>query len=302
MFKRLSLLISLSVAVSFCPTTASANTPGGGKGTGPNVTVMDHGDGTVTMANGIVSIVIATESSRLNSVTYTYDNSGTPQTREILLGSRQYYYGGFSLGSGKFTYTLAVDPMSNGGDYGEVKLLSESENNGVMETHFSMLRGSQGYYSTATMTHRKQDVAFEVGAWGVVTRVKPDFNWLSADDRRNFFIGRRTTKGAKVPNSPHEITVNLDGHLEGEFADKFIYGQDHADQRAWGWSSVGEGGLNIGVWMMTNMEFSNGGPLKRDVGVYAYSELNNSILTGELGMGSDGFLEAGEEWTKTMGP
>ncbi len=50
------------------------------------------------------------------------------------------------------------------------------------------------------------------------------------------------------------------------------------------------------------MEFSNGGPLKRDVGVYPYSELNNSILTGELGMGSDGFLAAGEEWTKTCGP
>jgi fibronectin type 3 domain-containing protein len=30
--------------------------------------------------------------------------------------------------------------------------------------------------------------------------------------------------------------------------------------------------------------------------------LNNSILTGEVGMGSDGFLAAGEEWTKTCGP
>ena len=96
--------------------------------------------------------------------------------------------------------------------------------------------------------------------------------------------------------------MNLDGAQAGEFADKFIFAQDHADQRAWGWSSVGKGGLNVGVWMMTNMEFSNGGPMKRDVGVYPYSELNNSILTGELGMGSDGFLAAGEEWTKTCGP
>ena len=54
--------------------------------------------------------------------------------------------------------------------------------------------------------------------------------------------------------------------------------------------------------MMTNMEFSNGGPLKRDVSVYPYSELNNSILTGELGMGSDGFFADGETWTKTCGP
>ncbi len=53
---------------------------------------------------------------------------------------------------------------------------------------------------------------------------------------------------------------------------------------------------------MTTMEFSNGGPLKRDVSVYPYSELNNSILTGEVGMGSDGFLDNGEEWSKTCGP
>ena len=36
-----------------------ANLPGGGTGTGPNVTLVDNGDGTVTMANGIVSILIA---------------------------------------------------------------------------------------------------------------------------------------------------------------------------------------------------------------------------------------------------
>ena len=60
--------------------------------------------------------------------------------------------------------------------------------------------------------------------------------------------------------------------------------------------------MNVGVWMMTNMEFSNGGPMKRDVSVYPYSELNNSILTGEVGMGSDGHFADGEEWTKTCGP
>ncbi len=269
---------------------------------GPDVKVADNGDGTVTMGNGIASIVIVTKTSRLNSVTYTYKNSDAPRTTEMLQGKGQYYYGGFSLGNGSYVYSLATDPATNGGNYADVKLLSVSETNGVMETHFSMLRGSPGYYSTGIMTHRKQDAAFEVGAWGVVTRVPPQFNWLSADSRRNFWIGDRSSKGVKVPDSPHEITVLLDGTRQGEFADKFIYGQDHADLKAWGWSSVGKGGLNAGIWMMTTMEFSNGGPFKRDVSVYPYSELNNSILTGELGMGSDGFMAAGEEWTKTCGP
>jgi rhamnogalacturonan endolyase len=272
-----------------------ANLPGGGTGEGPDVTVTDNG-------NGIVSIVIVKKTSRLDEVTYTCDRDGKPQTYQMLQGKGQYYYGGFMLGTGAYEYFLATDPATSKGNYADVKLISESETNGVMETHFSMLRGSPGYYSTAIMTHRKQDAAFEVGAWGVITRVPPAFNWLSADDKRNMFIGSRTKTGKLTPHSPHEITVNLDGTQAGEYADKFIYSQDHGDQRAWGWSSVGKEGLNVGIWMTTNMEFSNGGPLKRDVGVYPYSELNNSILTGELGMGSDGFLEAGEEWTKTCGP
>ena len=90
----LALLISLTTVA-----TTFANLPGGGTGKGADVTVKDNGDGTVTMGNGIVSIVIVKATSRLNSVTYTYDNSGTPQTREMLLGKGQYYYGGFSLGN-----------------------------------------------------------------------------------------------------------------------------------------------------------------------------------------------------------
>jgi rhamnogalacturonan endolyase len=294
------------MAAALLPRMALANVAGGGTGQGTDVSVVDHHDGTVTLANGIVSIVIDTAKARLDRVTYTHKNSGEARTNDVLLpgakGRGQYYYGGFSLGSGAFEYALATDLATNGGAYADVKLFSDSEHNGVMEAHFSMLRGSPGFYSTAIMTHRAQDQKFEVGAWGVVTRVTPNFNWLSADMRRNFLIGARSSKGVKVPDSPHEITVLLDGSQQGQYADKFIYGQDHADLRAWGWSSVGPGGMNVGIWMMTNMEFSDGGPMKRDVSVYPYSELNNSILTGELGMGSDGHFSDGEVWTKTCGP
>ncbi len=296
------ILAMLAIAISFSPESAAANAAGGVNGPGPNVTVKDNGDDTVTMANGIASIVIVKMTGRLNSVTYTYNNDGSVKTCETLNGKGQYYYGGFSLGNGVFEYSLPADPASNGGNLADVKLLSSTEKNGVMEIHFSMLRGSPGFYSTATMTHRKQDEQFEVGAWGVVTRVPPAFNWLSADDTRNWFIGVPTKTGVKVPDSPHEITVCLDGTQAGNYADKFIYGQDHSDLRAWGWSSIGQSGLNVGRWMMTTMEFSNGGPLKRDVSVYPYSELNNSILTGEVGMGSDGYMDNGEVWTKTCGP
>ncbi|MBA3937991.1 MAG: hypothetical protein H0X38_11050, partial [Planctomycetes bacterium] len=295
----LALAIAARTAEHPAPTesaTAAAAHPGA------NVTVTDHHDGTVTMANGIASIVIVTKTGRLDSLTYTYDDGGTMRTAETLAGKGQYYYGGFMLGDGTYAYTLAADPAASGGGYADVKLVSDTATHGLMEIHFSMLRGSPGFYSTGRLLHRAQDEAFSVTAWGVVTRVPPAFNWLSADAVRDRMIGVPSKKGTGVPNSPHEISVNHDGDQAGAYADKFIYGQDHADLRAWGWSSVGKGGLNVGRWMMTTMEFSNGGPMKRDVSVYPYSELNNSILTGELGMGSDGDLAKGEVWEKTCGP
>ena len=123
-----SHLILLSTVVFSTPNSAHAeNISGGGTGTGPNVTVTDNGDGTVTLANGIVAIVIVKVTSRLNSVTYTYNNSGAPQTSQMLQGKGQYYYGGFMLGNGKYEYSLTTDPATNGGNYADVKLLSISD-------------------------------------------------------------------------------------------------------------------------------------------------------------------------------
>jgi len=84
------------------------------------------------------------------------------------------------------------------------------------------------------MTHRKHDAAFEVGAWGVITRVPPAFNWLSADDKRKH-VHRHPHPGRSrgFPTPPRDHG-GLDGTRAGEFEDKFIYSQDHADQRAVG--------------------------------------------------------------------
>ncbi len=300
-----ALILALSSAGAI---PVQANIAGGGNGTGPDVTITED-DKAIILSNGICSIAITKTGPHLLSLDYTYNNNGTTRTAPTLKGPGQYYYGGWSMGgldmahqSSNFEYTLAVDPASNGGNYGDVMMVSDTPDLGVIEVHFSMLRGSPGFYSTAIQTHRAQDQAVNLGAWGIVTRVPDTFNWLSADETRNFFIGTPTTKGSGIQNSPHEISVCLDGAREGQLDDKFIYGQDHCDLKAWGWSSVGPNGLNIGRWMMTNMDFSNGGPLKRDVSAYPYSELNNSILTGELGMGGDSSFGKGEVWTKTCGP
>lgn len=100
----------LSVATVVCSNLGFANTAADGSGAGPDVTVTDNGDDTVTMSNGIASIVVVKKTGRLNSVSYTYSNDGTTKTCETLSGKGQYYYGGFRLGNGIFEYSLATAP------------------------------------------------------------------------------------------------------------------------------------------------------------------------------------------------
>ena len=294
-------LLALAFVAAAMP--ASANTSEIAA-TGSAVTVKDNGDGTVTMANGIVSIVIETAANQLKSVAYTTNNSGTPRTVETIKDHDHFRWGGFPLGGSTFTYSLAVDPATNGGSYGDVMMLNTSDRKGTFEVHYSMLRGSSGFYATGTMTHRAQDVAGGVGAWGALSRVPTGFEWASLNSQHNYSLGAEpaSAHGAGVPDSAHELTVLLSGGHAGEFDDKFIYAEDRKNLQAWGWSSVGPQGLNVGIWLISRMEFSDGGPLKRDVADSIDRGLNEAILTGEVGMGSDGSLAEGELWSKTCGP
>ena len=172
-----SLFLACTAGLILCGAlTVRANIAGGGDGTGPNVTVTVQ-DKVVVLSNGICSISIRKDGPHLDSLDYTYNNNGTVRTSPTLKGPGQYYYGGFSLGgmdlahqhSANFKYSLAVDPASNGGNYGDVMMTSDTPDLGVIEVHFSMLRGSHGFYSTAIQTHRAQDQAEFLTAWGVVT-------------------------------------------------------------------------------------------------------------------------------------
>ena len=113
------LLGMLIFAASTSVSTVRGNIPGGGTGSGPNVTVTEQGDW-VILSNGICTIKITRKSPHLDALDYTYNNNGTIRTSPTLKGPGQYYYGGFSMGgldiehmnqhAAHFTYTLAVDP------------------------------------------------------------------------------------------------------------------------------------------------------------------------------------------------
>src|SRR5208282_1437716 len=81
-FKLAGMMVWLAAVVP-----AFANLPGGGTGTGPSVTLTDNG-GSVTMANGTISIVIVKSSANITNISYTYNNSGSPTTYSILNGGK----------------------------------------------------------------------------------------------------------------------------------------------------------------------------------------------------------------------
>jgi hypothetical protein len=55
-FRRITALVLVLPGVLAMSVPAWANIPGGGTGAGANVTVTNNGDGSVTMANGVVSL------------------------------------------------------------------------------------------------------------------------------------------------------------------------------------------------------------------------------------------------------
>ena len=280
-----------------------ANVPGGGTGTGPNVTLVDNGDGTVTMANGIVSINITKADATIHQINYTYNNSGTLTTNQVLSGGNsggQLYweFGGFS--SGAPTYSV----VANTPDYAEVDLYFTSASSGVVDIHFSMPSGESGFYVTPIWIHRNTDAALSMGETRDNIYSGAIFNWMSVDATRNRLMAVSTSSGAVgVQGAPVECSLWTNGIYAGRYEDKYKYSADYGVQRVWGWSSVGTGGKNIGLWDVAgSVEYYPGGPMKRELMCHIGTTILNTPHGSHFGGGTDSTWANGEVWSKVCGP
>ena len=284
---------------------AWGNLAGGGTGTGPAVTLTDSGS-TVTIANGIISLLCTKSGATINQINYTYNNGGGTVTNQVLSGGNnggQLYWelGGF--GTGSYTYTLVSDPASNGGAYAEISLLSSSGTNGLMEVHFSMLRGSTGFYVTAIWGHRSTDGPMGMGETRDNIYAGSIFNWMSVDATRNRVMEVSGGSAIGVQGAPVEVSLWTNGMYAGQYEDKYKYSADLGVNHVWGWSSVGVAGKNVGLWNISaSSEYCNGGPLKRELMEHIGTTILNMHNGGHYGMGSDGNFANGEIWTKVYGP
>ncbi|HEX9046941.1 MAG TPA: hypothetical protein VF988_07925, partial [Verrucomicrobiae bacterium] len=286
--------------------SADANIPGGGSGTGANVTLTDNGT-TVTLANGIVSILCTKSGATINQINYTFNNTGSSQTLNLLSGGNnggQLYWENSSSQALSFSsYTVVANPANNGGAYAEIAMSTTSVSNDVLEVHFSMLRGSTGFYVSAIWYHRSIDGAFGMGECRDNIYAGSIFNWMSVDAQRNRLMEVSGGVAVSKMGGPPEVSLWTNGIYAGQYEDKYKYTADFGTERVWGWSSVGAGGKNIGLWnVLASSEYYNGGPMKRELMSHIGTTILNMLNGGHYGGGADGNWAAGEIWTKVSGP
>jgi fibronectin type 3 domain-containing protein len=286
-----------------------ANLPGGGTGTGTgaSVTLTDNGNGTVTMANGIVSIVFTKTGAQINNIFYTYNNTGSPVTTDLVAGNSnggKLYWENSNNQGNVFTYSIVSDPAGNGGNYAEVSMFTTTVANCAMEVHYSMLRGSTGFYVTPIWSHRSTDAYFSMGECRDNIYAGSIFNWMTVDAARNRLMEVSGGLAIGVQGAPVEVSLWTNGIYAGQYEDKYKYSADFGNQHVYGWSSVGTGGKNVGIWnIQASMEYHQNGPMKRDLMEHIGTTILNMHNSGHYGGGAnDCYWGAGEVWTKVYGP
>jgi rhamnogalacturonan endolyase len=292
------------------PNVAHANIPGGGTGTGADVTLTTTSS-TAILSNGIVSIECIKSGASIDQVNYTYNNGSGPVTTQMLAGGAdggQLYWDTGGFGTGSFTYSTVVNPSTGDanhakGDYAEIDLLSSSGTAGAMDVHYSMLRGSPGFYVTVIWSHHSTDAALGFGEARSNIYAGSPFNWLNVDSARNKLMQVAGGSSLGVPGAPVEVYLWTSGLYQGLYEDKYKYSADLGVQRAWGWGSVGAGGLNAGLWNVSaSADYKAGGPMKRENMCHIGTTILNVHNSSHYGLGTDGAFAAGEVWNKVYGP
>ena len=283
------------------PQLSRANIPGGGTN-GPNVTLTDNGS-TITLQNGLVAIVVTKADASIRTLNYTYNNNGSPQTANVLSGGNNggvLYWTGNPASFGTMSFGASV--VANTTNYAEIALLSTSASNGTMEVHFSLLKGSPGFYTSVILNHRAQDTTT-----GIVLRPNiyagSIFNWMTVDAARSKVMEVSGGLSIGVQGAPKECYLWTNGIYAGQYEDKYKYSATMGETPAWGWSSVGSGGKNIGIWNISaTAEYYPGGPLERSLMEHIGTTILNVFTGGYYGFSTDNSIQPAETWAKVYGP
>lgn len=274
--------------------SAQANVPGGGTGTGANVTVTDNG-GTVVLANGIVSFTINKTSGTVTNFTYNGTNLLAGGS-----GGGSFYFdnsGGPTLAN--TVYTLTVNPANNGGNQAEVWLQSTASPMD-MAVYYDLLRGQQGIYDTFILTHEAGYADYPGAELRTNMYVGSIFDWLCVDPYRFRQMAPPATAVTTVAGAPPEVMQYTAGIYNGLTNCKYSYSSPLGQIDTWGWASSTS---KYGVWQtLPSHEFEDGGPMHRELTEHIGNTLLNMVGGGHYGFGSTQDQPAGTFSSKTFGP
>jgi autotransporter-associated beta strand protein len=289
-----------------------ANLPGGGTGTGPNVTYVDNGNGTVTMANGIVTAVIGSSSSQILQLTC----NGQQVTDGGTGGTSAFYWQGTAqngaeqTGAGGILSVLA-DPANNGGNSAEISIANLYANQSTTNAYaadayyyFCMFRGSPGIYVAEVMNRTTNFPAGAADIPSFTCKLGTNFNWLAQDNGRNMLresLADANSATAGINNAPKEVTLLNQGVLAGQFECKYDYSGDLGLLNFVGWCSTGLA-TNFGLWLIhPSREYFSCGPKHPEI-IGQFDMINCTFKGVHFGFGSDLQFTNGETWSRVCGP
>ena len=298
MNKIYTTLLYLILFAAFIANTSYANVPGGGTGTGPKVTVTDKGT-TVILSNGIISATISKSSASITSYKFNGYN--------MLSGG---YNGGSIYWSWNMpsyqnpsgcTYTLNASDSN----YAEVQLHMKWPGDTAtaamdVDIYFSLIRGAQGIYAAAKLTHPANYPTNPGGEWRMASYPGSTFDWLSVDSLRNKLMDNPNDSTVPVAGAPKEVFLRTNGIYKNLYECKYDYSADFGSVNVWGWSSTTR---NIGLWVTApSKEYYNGGPMKRELMCHRGATLLNMLNGEHYGMGNDFGMDTLEDFKKVYGP
>lgn len=293
----------LAAACLLASSICFANVPGGGNGSGKDVSLKDAGDN-ITLDNGIVAIRINKKNATIGSFNYQGLN-----LFEGGHGGGNFYFSwnAPAYGGPRGTATLSVDPASNHGDYAEVKIHSPWSGKPAdaamdVDIYYSLKRGAQGFYVTATLSHPASYPQTDVGEWRSNAYISPIFDWLSVDALRQRKMPTVEDMAAAVPvqGAPKEVYLLTTGAYAGQFECKYSYSADLGQLNVWGWSSTSK---RVGIWMtVPSHEYYNGGSMKRELTAHMNHTLLNMLNGSHYSQGTQLSMAAGSAFKKTFGP
>jgi len=210
-------------------------------------------------------------------------------------------------------FTVTQDPARNGGEMGEIELLFPYKRGSNAEPldiaiRYTLRRGDSGLYCWTSLHHRPGYPAFNIEISTFTLKLRGDvFDHLTIDAARDrqMITGYDWMHGQ--PLNVKEARRMTTGIHAGEVEHKYDYSAMFSETPAYGWSSTGK---DVGLWLVNpSIEYINGAPTK--IELTGHIDIKDTapadptllfVMHGSHYGGMPISIQAGEEWTKVVGP